>query len=326
MDNKVNNMTQNLPGNETQGKWVAVDASTLGFQFNGAPNQPMQGPDGAVYCMSESQPQYNPIGANNNYAIPTPSSIVQMPPIVQPIALVPYTSQNQPLLQYDPYSRPVEPQVAPKKPNYVKKPYKGISIVALILSLAGLLVTLFLSIASFRTNGVRPAFTVNGLDAVFSLLASFGVAVDSKYYLHRILPNDSRIPSDLLSTIVTYAVPAFSVLMMILFLVLIFKYIYKAGAAKSPRAFSFAAFINLILCISIIGMLLGMSNAETTIAERGANVLKFFTFKSSVYAGIGLVISLITSLFLFILPFFAKKNAYMLEKNDAAKRTFIIND
>src|SRR5690554_6539580 len=84
------------------GKWVPVDPNALGFTVSGAMNQPVQGPDGAYYCISNSQPEFNSIQSNQNNAFPTPSSFVQLPPIVQPISLVPYASQNQPLLQYDP--------------------------------------------------------------------------------------------------------------------------------------------------------------------------------------------------------------------------------
>ncbi len=312
--------------NPAEGKWIAVDAASLGFQLNGAPGQEVKGPDGHTYRIGQSEAQLSQVSGNSNNAIPTPSSIVQMPPIVQPIALVPYTSQNQPLLQYDPYSRPVDPQIEPQAPNYVRKPYRGISITAFFLSLIGAVLFVFLAVATFKADDIRPAFSFNGLDSILALLASFGVSATSKYHKHRIVPNQNRIPADLLSTIITYAVPVFATLIILIFAGLAIKYLFKLGKKKTPRAFSFGAFINMILSLSIAGMLLGMTNAEVAIADRSANVAKFFSFEASIVAGIGLILAFVFSLILFILPFFAKKNAYMLEKEDAAKRTFVIDD
>ena len=130
MDKNVNQVPQTpIPGEEA-GRWVPVDRNALGFDVPPLPGgQPVQGPDGSIYCVGNSQSQLQPVMSNAMNAVPTPSSIVQMPPIVQPIALVPYTSQNQPLLQYDPYSRPVDPPPQPKAPVYIRKPYTGLSLV-----------------------------------------------------------------------------------------------------------------------------------------------------------------------------------------------------
>lgn len=325
MENKIVNA--NPGGAETvtteQGRWVAVDASKLGFQLNGTPDQPIQGPDGNIYKIGESQPQLTGVASNFNNAIPMPSSIVQMPPIVQPIALVPYTSQNQPLLQYDPYSRPVEPQVTAPKPRYVKKPYRGISLAAFILSIAAAVLFAFLAVSAFKANDTRPAFSSNAIDNALALLAAAGLKVESNYFKYRI---EHLSGGDVLSTIVIYAVPVFAVIIFIIFLLLAIKYVYKLGSAKTPRAFSFGAFINMVLCLSIAGMLLGMSNAEVKVAERSQNIAKFFTFESSIAVGIGLLIAFALSVVLFILPFFAKKNAYMLDKGDPSKRAYIIED
>ncbi len=44
---------------------------------------------------------FGPLPSNGPVAVPIPSSIVQTTPIVTPISLVPYITQNQPLWQFD---------------------------------------------------------------------------------------------------------------------------------------------------------------------------------------------------------------------------------
>ncbi|MBO5655371.1 MAG: hypothetical protein J6S32_05005, partial [Clostridia bacterium] len=59
-----------------------------------APEQPYYG--GAPYGAPYGNPYgYPPYGA-------TPHGQYQMPPIVQPVAFVPYVTQDQPLMQYTP--------------------------------------------------------------------------------------------------------------------------------------------------------------------------------------------------------------------------------
>lgn len=313
--------------NSGQGKWVAVDAAALGgIPANAQPGVPFQGADGAMYCVKESPREMGHINSNLNNAIPTPSSIVQMPPIVQPIALVPYTSQNQPLLQYDPYSRPAEPTLEPKAPKYVKKPYKGISIASFIIALLGIVAIAVLSVATFKTTDIREGFISSGADMISSLLAAFGLAVSGNYYDAKIAPNLEQIPKDTLSTVIVFAIPVCVTIILVIFLVLAIKYIVKLGKKKSPRCFSVAALINIILSISVMALIIGMSNGEVASGLRGENLKNFFMFKSTIFAGAGLIISFIFSLVLLILPLCARKNAYMLEKTDNSGNTYIIND
>lgn len=308
------------------GSWVPVDPGTLGFQINAVPGQEVMGPDGNKYCVKEAPDQLMPVVSNRMNAIPTPSSIVQMPPIVQPIALVPYTSQNQPLLQYDPYSKPQDPQPKAKSPNYKRKAYRGISLAAMLLAIVGIVCGLFLAAGLFRANGARAAYQATGIDLIKALLGVFGLKVSSSYYNERIASNLSQIPTDLLSTIVVYALPIFVVIMFIILTVLVFVYLYKLAAGKTPRHFSAGALINIVLSISSIAILLGMSNAEVPLADRSENVKNFFFFRSGIVSGAGLIILLIVSVAMFLLPFFARRNAYVLDNDDPTLKTYIIED
>jgi len=301
--NMENTHLSSAPPAEEKGKWVPVDPETLGFKLNGAPNQEIVGPDGNKYRIGE--PKLSAVGSNAYNAIPTPSTIVQMPPIVQPIALVPYTSQNQPLLQYDPYSRPVVPPVQPRQPDFVKKPYVGVSAVAFILSLATAFVGIFISFAVFKAMGARPNFNVGGYDALMSLFAAAGYG-SSQYYTLRLAAS-----GDALSKMIAYALPVIIVLIILIFLILAIKYIVRIGKKRTPRGFSFGAFLNVILTLSAAGILLGMSNAEAAIDSRSANVAAFFKLQSTINMGLGLIVSFAVSVILLILPYFAKKNAFV---------------
>jgi len=338
MENK-NNLTNPIPaepasysksyagGAAQYGSWVPVDPGTLGFKISAAPGQEVLGPDGNKYCVREAPAECAPVAANRQNAIPMPSSIIQMPPIVQPIALVPYTSQNQPLLQYDPYSKPLDPQRAPKAPEYKRKPYRGLSLTALLFAIAGILAVLFLSIADFKTNLLRTGYAANGLDLFKALFVIAGLSSGgSAYYTERIQSYLDRIPSDVLSTVVVYSLPVFVAIMLIVLTVLVIYYLVKLVRGKTPRHFSVGALINVILSISIIAILLGMSNAEVNIAERSANVGDFFMFRAGIATGVGLIVVLVISIVLLILPFFAKRNAYVLDKEDPSLKTYIIED
>lgn len=308
------------------GSWVPVDPGTLGFQINAAPGQEIIGPDGNKYCVREAPEQLSPIASNRYNAVPTPSSIVQMPPIVQPIALVPYTSQNQPLLQYDPYSKPVDPKRPAKTPSYKRRAYRGISLAAMLLAIVGVVSLLLLAVGVFKANDTRAGYNATGLDLIKALLTACGLDVGSSYYAERIESNLGSIPTDLLSTLVVYALPVFAAIMLIILIILILVYLYKLGAGKTPRHFSVGALINIVLSISIIAILLGMSNGEVAIADRSVNVKDFFLLGSGIYTGVGLIIAFIVSALLLILPFFAKKNAYVLDKEDDTLKTYIIED
>lgn len=304
------------------GRWVPVDEQSLGFSLPPIPSKsPVVGPDGAIYQVGESV-ELAKVASNSNNAVPAPSSIVQMPAIVQPIALVPYTSQNQPMLQYDPYSRPVEPQGAPKSPVYYKKPYRGISAVAIILSLVGILLLLLLSVAVFQANDMREGFKLNGIGAIKSIADVFGVDTGSEYAKVIIGNADAN-------KIIVSIFPFLVAIIAVIFLALLIKYLVKFASKKTPRGFSWLTLVNIILIVLAAVMLLLMSNAEVEQPLRAENTAKFFsigTLKSTISWGWGLFSALIISIVMLFVPLFAKKNAYAIEKDDPSKKTYIIED
>lgn len=310
-----------------RGRWVPVDEKTLGFSLPPLPSQkPVAGPDGAIYCVGDSKPQLGRVGNNTNNAVPVPSSIVQMPAIVQPIALVPYTSQNQPMLQYDPYSRPVEPKTQPKAPVYVKKPYKAVSASALILSVIALVLLLILSVASFQTNDSRQAFEMNGVDSIMAIGDIFGFSSGSEYSQY-IVANKGTM--DTLSKIVVYAFPILITLITLVFVGLVIKYLARFLKKKSPRSFSIAALINIVFVVLAFAGLLAMSNSEVETSLRSTNVSDFFSLgdaKATIEWGWGLLVALCLSIVLLFVPLFARKNAYIVEKDDPSKKTYVIDD
>lgn len=313
-----NNMDKNTINNAPAsampvdaGRWVAVDQTNLGFSVPPLPNgQPVQGPDGALYCVGKSQDVVAPVAGNANNAIPTPSGIVQLPPIVQPIALVPYTSQNQPLLQYDPYSRPVEPEAAPKAPVYIRKPYKGLSIASMLVALIGVVALLVLATFTLNKFGAKSiSGNFAGYEVLLGVLSVLGLAENDYASIFLANATDS-------SKIILSILPFVVLVIAVLFVVLLVKYIVKLAQGKSPRCVSALAIINFVL--SILVAVLGMFACEGEVVDyllsnEGANL----------GLGIGVIISAVASLVLFILPLCAKKNAYMVEK-DPSKESYSI--
>ncbi len=299
------------------GRWVAVDQNNLGFSVPPLPNgQPVQGPDGALYCVGKSQDVVAPVQGNANNAIPTPSGIVQLPPIVQPIALVPYTSQNQPLLQYDPYSRPVEPQAAPKAPVYIRKPYKGLSLASMIMALVGLVCLLVLSVINVKELGLRVEESFAGYMVIAGALSVFGV--EGIWWGDNVLANVSS--DNAMGKIVLSILPFVVLVIAVIFVCLLIKYLTKLAQGKSPRSVSALALINVVL--TILAIVLGMLAFN---GEGGENLVDYLldNKEATLTMGIGLLVSLIASIALFILPLCAKKNAYMVEK-DPSKESYTI--
>ncbi|MBO4539323.1 MAG: hypothetical protein J5781_03525 [Clostridia bacterium] len=155
MMNDSNNNTRRGVVNGQSGTWVPVEAGKVPDNISTDPNRPSIGADNSYYFATPyavpgqnayGYPQQpyaggpRPISANMNNAIPTPSNIVQLPPIVQPIAMVPYASQNQPLVQYDPNVRPDVPETRTPEPVYRKRPFIGLSIITIILTLIALVI------------------------------------------------------------------------------------------------------------------------------------------------------------------------------------------
>ena len=299
------------------GKWVPVDPNTLGFTVSGGMNQPIQGPDGAYYCISNSQPEYASIQANFNNAVPTPSSIVQLPPIVQPISLVPYASQNQPLLQYDPNYRPMEPE-APQSPRYRLKPYIGISFIQILFSLAAIILMVMMLVIDAKKGGGAvdwSAYKANGSDTVFGLLSLLGLGGMSSVYYDQLLNVyfteglGAGFSADWLLSLMLILIPVFVILIVISSLVMLIYYIVKIGAMKSPRAFSAGALINLLSSGCIIAMIYGISSRENM----------------NLVPGLFVYVVAAISLIMIILPYFARKNAYVLDEI-ALKKVYILDE
>ncbi|HKL73603.1 MAG TPA: hypothetical protein VJ903_01790 [Clostridia bacterium] len=296
--NVNNGMPQVGSPNGQDGTWVPVDPSTLPFTVGGNANQPIQGPDGSYYCISPSTPNYGPIGANQYNAIPTPSQTVQLPAIVQPIALVPYTSQNQPMLQYDPTYQPEIPMGNAEDPIYKAKPYAGISVFAVLLAVLAIVAIAILSCVTIGDKNIT------GIDAIFSLAQNFKIgSFVSSYYAEVFQPLSSS--PELLVKIAVWAIPAIFALLALIAVILTIKYLVKLGGRKSPRGFSVLAFIGLIL--AVINLVVFMMS----------DVILGYTLT----VGIGMYIVVGAFLLLFILPFFAKKGAVVVDL-EASKRVY----
>lgn len=323
MENNQQNLTSNNEGVNTEpkaGKWVPVDINSVGFAVDGDLNKPFRGPDGEMYIIRSGKDSFEGIHSNMNNAVPTPSSIVQMPPIVQPIALVPYASQNQPLLQYDPYSRPPEIMNTNYKaePTYIKKAYRGVSLTLAIISLLSIISILFLSIVSAQK------FKSSGMDMLKAVLNLCGVECSSSYYTFKIEPfvgdMSAAFKADAFSTFMTIALPVLVILTVVITLILLAKYLLKFNKKRTPRCFSTGAFVNLCLSISIIAIIFGMSRG----VDNASSLENFILGKTLFNCGLAAMLNLIISLAMLIIPFFAKKNAYVLDIPEA-KRVYIIN-
>ncbi|NLL56620.1 MAG: hypothetical protein GX242_05365 [Clostridiales bacterium] len=300
-NNNFQNMNCGQPqvGSPTgqEGVWVPVDANSLPFTVGGNVNEPIQGPDGSYYCISPASPNYGPIGANLNNAIPTPSSTVQLPAIVQPIALVPYASQNQPLVQYNPSYQPEIPLGNSGDPVYKAKPYAALSVSIILFAVASVVALALLSC-------LKSVSSITGLDAVLGLAQKFNLGeISSKYYTEVFDPLSSS--ADIMVKIAIWAIPIIFALLAIFAVILTIKYLVKLGGRKSPRCFSVLAFIGLIL--SAINLVIFMMS----------DVILGHTLTVE----LGMYIALGAYLLMFILPFFAKKGAVVVDL-EASKRVY----
>ncbi|MCL2630303.1 MAG: hypothetical protein FWD49_02110 [Firmicutes bacterium] len=316
------------------GKWVPVDEASLGFdirsQLNGE-KKIVTGPDGHQYCVGGA-PEMSSIPSNAFNAVPTPSQIIQMPPIIQPIALVPYTSQNQPLLQYGAptASAPQQPQQSAhgygaqqggarahancneedncldgleyvgeyQKVSYPKAKAKAQkSGKSGVISLMGIVVALvaILILVFMPSFSVLNSIELNAVDSAVALLDMDMEDSDGAIYSEAFLDADND------DIMLYYAVPALVILITVLFLALFIKFIIKLATKKPAGGFSVVALITIILCLALaVVMMLLPSNADVDFAE----FLKgdaLFAIEAGLYASLGL------SIVLFVLPFFAEK-------------------
>lgn len=305
MNINTNNETrQGRPGilNGQEGSWVPVDPNEVSFSVSQDMNNPSMAPDGSYYYAeggNMSNNGFGQIAANYNNAIPTPSRIVQLPPIVQPIALVPYASQNQPLLQYDPNVRPAV-QTTNQEPIYRAKPYAALSVLLILLAVAVCVVASLL-------KSVVAASSVTAIDSVMGLAVLFKVGSFSSVYYNEVLSTvfaggfSAGFSADMKTALFAFLIPVFYALTMLFAVILVIYYLVKLGKRKSPRNFSVLALIGLLLA--------------------GANIA-IMVISTSLAQAIGAYIIAGVFLVLLILPFFAKKNAQVLDYT-ASKRTYI---
>lgn len=304
------NRQEQPPTGDRNGTWVKVDRSAVGFDTtNLKPGEPVVGPDGATYVLGAGSPGYQEIEQGRFNAVPTPNNIVQMTPIVQPIALVPYASQNQPMLQYDPYQRPEAPKT--ERQVYKRKPYPAISLILAIIALAGVVFSLISVVIAKEGAAVSGA---SGFDVMKSIFAAIGLGgVNSAYYDGIV----AAIKGNSLGMI--FAVLVF--VSAILFLILFIRYLVKLVKGKSPRNFSILALVNILVTV---GAMIVLFLIEKELNEKAA-FGDFMLWKGVIGPGIGLYASVVLSLIMFILPLCPNRHAYVRD-HSAEDETFIIKE
>lgn len=232
---EVNNQIHSGTLNGVSGKWVPVEASEAPAGVSNDPTSPSMGSNGEYYYAQESVAYSNPapIGANMNNAIPTPSSIVQLPPIVQPIAMVPYTTQNQPLVQYDPNYRPPVEHTAAPEPVYKPKAYAGISAFIALFAVAAIVVGCLLEVYK------------QGNTVIKSLIWLF----TESDAINQLISGDT-------SVLLTVLVPILYAVIMLFCLIVMINALVKLGKMKPLGKLNVWTLIALILAIAEIVIML----------------------------------------------------------------------
>ena len=300
--------------NGQRGKWVPVAPESVPFAVSNDANNPTRDTEGNYYYAQGdnggapmanqgapvsnvmAQPGPTPIAANQINAIPTPSSIVQLPPIVQPIALVPFASQSQPLVQYDPNYRE-EITKSNLEPIYMAKPYAGLSVLCIVLAIVAAVILCLLACIKVPDTD----YTATGLDSIFGVVALFGVAEIGSVYYDRILTvtcPDGSISG--LNAIMSLVVPILYALVLICAVIFIIHFLIRLGRRKSPRGLYLFSLLGLIFAVAAIIVMV--------IAEE-------MTF------AIGAIVVAVLFLILLIVPFFARKGAQIIDYS-ASKRLY----
>lgn len=287
--------------NGQQGTWVPVDAETVPFPVSSDASNPSLAQDGNYYYAQGGQPAaagggFGPIAANQYNAIPTPSSIVQLPPIVQPIALVPFASQSQPLVQYDANYREEIPKTN-LEPIYRAKPYAGLTVLCILLAVASCVIMCL--IACLKSGATA-------LDSVFGLLVLLGAGSFTSVYHGEVLSKafasgfSAGFSADFGAAIMAFLVPVFYALAIILAVIAVIYYLVKLGKTASPRNFNVAALLGLIFS--------------------AANIVIMFV-ADGMTPDIGAYVTAALFLVLLIVPFFARKGAQVIDYG-ASKRLY----
>ena len=295
--------------NGQHGKWVPVDPETVPFPVSNDPANPTMDGSGDFYYAqggapaAQQQPVQQggpaPIAANQMNAIPTPSSIVQLPPIVQPIALVPFASQSQPLVQYDASYREEIPKTN-LEPIYMAKPYAGLSVLCILLAIIAAVIMCLL--ACVKIPDAEATATATGLDTIFGLVAMFGVGgLSSAYYDHFLsVVAPDGFAGISMQGIFGVIIPIFYALALVCAIIAIIYYLVKLGKRKSPRGFFVVSLLGLIFAI-------------------GALILMIVT--EQLAFAVGAIVVAVLFLILLIVPFFAKKGAQVVDYS-ASKRLY----
>lgn len=93
------------------GKWVPIDeelSTDIYEKLQADPEGVVVGDDGHIYCMAPRE------GEDEGYTVETvdlntEDEVIHLKPVIQPLAIVPYVTTNQPLYQFYP---PGSPQFA----------------------------------------------------------------------------------------------------------------------------------------------------------------------------------------------------------------------
>ncbi len=304
-------MRRNAPISDQNGTWTPVSNAGIQMPAGVQPGTPFVGPDGNMYCVADSAPALSPIAQNMSNAIPAPSQIIQMSPIVQPIALVPYATQNQPLLQYDPASRP--PREV--ETTYKRKPYPLICALMAAFSILGILLVIMLNVLSAGDLGKT---SISGIDAIMSTLASFGIGSHSGGFLTDVIQplggSISAIFADSFGTgLAVVAVAVAEAVAIVAMLYIIIKYFAYLVKGKSPRNLSIASIVIVVCAVAI--MFAGYSITKALDAD--ATLGMYFGGQSVFAVGMGVYALIAVGVITLLLPAFTNKKAYVVDNSTA---------
>lgn len=283
--------------NGQQGTWVPVDAESVPFPVSGDVSNPSKGKDGSYYYSQGGQPSttggFGPIAANQYNAIPMPSNIVQLPPIVQPIALVPFASQNQPLVTYDPSHRE-EIARTNLEPIYRAKPYSALSVICALLGVIAVAVMLIIGCAGHAS----------ALDTIFGLLAVAGMGgLTSQYHtdvLSKIFTDgfSSGFSADAGAAAVAIMIPIFYAIAIVCGIIAVIYFLVKLGKRESPRGFKVITLIGLIA--AVVALILIFAGKDISL-------------------GAGAIITVLLFIALLIVPFLAKPGAQVIDYEESKR-------
>ena len=226
--------------------------------------------------------------------------------------------QNPAEWRYDRYAYYARNVAAVNRPVYIPRPFRGISAILCIAALLAMLLTMVLPLLDAEASGVRTAehqylgyeFLTGAIDILkFDLVNAAGTA--GEYYTGVI----GNVNGDILATIFAYALPFLAWIMVIGFVCLAIKYLVCLLRKRSPRCVSVAAIIEFLLFIVFAAGALLISRGEN---GGVLNAEGFFYVDTknpaSMMLNLGWLLPWILSFVLIILPLFAKKNAYTLDK------------